>query len=638
MLLPKVLVVGSEKLNELISENIKGVKLNIDLQLIDVHIDNVVSITKEYLSKDNIDVIISAGGNLDILKRNFIRIPIISITPSDYDLLKAIYISSQLDKDVVILSFHRGIELLDDVKELFKIKMRQEVIMSVDQAKETIKMLKDEGITNVIGGSLVSKLCKELGMSCTYINSNETIIKAIKEAEQVAQSIKLEQRNNRLIKTVLDLSENGLIVTDNNNKIQLLNQSAKIIFKLEGKDMLGKRVDNLFKSEKLSEIFTNKEAIYNKTVKLENTHIVFNRIPLISDGKNEGLVISFNDVNTIAKVEQSVRNQLHKKGLFAAYHFDDIIGNSKVLTSTIKKAKSFSLTELTILLYGETGTGKELFAQSIHNSSLKAKGPFVAVNCAAIPEELLESELFGYDEGSFTGAKKGGKIGLFELAHNGTIFLDEIGEISTKLQSQLLRVLQEKRVRKVGSDQIIPINVRVICATNRDLLSMVKKGEFREDLYYRLNVLNLKIPSLRERKNDIPELIKHFSQKMEGSNFNNNLLFAHLHKYMDELKNYPWPGNIRELEHFIEKCYVIFHNIGKKDLEEEIKFLVNLNHDLDESESTYQSLEYQYISTRDIKNEDIISALEHCDGNKSKAAEMLGISRATLWRKLKAKS
>jgi transcriptional regulator, propionate catabolism operon regulatory protein len=637
-LIPKVLVVGHQKLNELIEKNMKNMELKVKMTMINASVKNVVSITKEHLSRDNYDVILSAGGNLGALERNITSVPIISITPVDYDFLKAISLSYKLTNEVVILPFYKKIDLLEDVEGLFSINVRQEVIKSEEHARETLLKLKGEGISNVIGGSMVERLAKEIGISCTYFFSDESIVKAIREAERVACSIKQEQIHNRLMKTVLDLSENGFIVSDADDNVQLLNKSAKKIFKLEGKPVLGKKLGSLFNNEKLYDMFMKKEAGHNQTVQLDNTHIVFTRIPLINEGKIEGLVISFSDVDTIRKTEQSVRNQLHKKGLYATYTFQDIIGSSPIMRSAIKRAKSYGLTESTILINGESGTGKELFAQSIHNASRKVNGPFVAVNCAAIPENLLESELFGYEEGSFTGAKKGGKMGLFELAHNGTIFLDEIGEISPKLQSQLLRVLQEKRIRRVGSDKIVPIDVRVICATNRDLLTMVRNDTFREDLYYRLNVLNIQIPPLRERNQDIPELVRYFLEKMEGTENDNNLLYLQLDKYMNELKNYQWPGNIRELENFLEKCYVIYHNIGIEDLVQEINFLINLNPYPTDDFQENDLLEHPFISTRDIDKKDILSVLEVCNGNKTKAAEKLGISRATLWRKLKTKS
>lgn len=249
-----------------------------------------------------------------------------------------------------------------------------------------------------------------------------------------------------------------------------------------------------------------------------------------------------------------MKEKLEKKylrGHIAKHYFDDIIHESEVVKRTIDIAKSYSDVDSNILIIGETGTGKEMYSQSIHNHSSRKNKPFVAINCAALPESLLESELFGYAEGAFTGAMKGGKQGIFELAHQGTLFLDEIGEISPSLQSRLLRVLQEREVMRIGDDKVIPVDVRIIAATNKNLLEMVKNNEFREDLYYRLSVLDLHLPSLREYKDDIPLLVHHFVRS-----FTKNEPVQITDEAMERLKQEQWEGNIRQLQNFCELMLV----------------------------------------------------------------------------------
>lgn len=235
-----------------------------------------------------------------------------------------------------------------------------------------------------------------------------------------------------------------------------------------------------------------------------------------------------------------------KKGFIAKYHISDIIGNSLSMHNTLEKAKRLAQTDLSILIRGESGVGKELFASAIHNASNRCKGPYLAINFSALPEELAESELFGYEDGAFTGAKKGGKRGIFEEANGGTIFLDEIGDISPRIQVSLLRVLQEKEIRRVGGTEIIPIDVRIIAATHRDLVKMCQEGQFREDLYHRLRKLYLKIPPLREHLEDLDLLIEYFSKTAHGKQF----------EFSDEVKQMlyknPWKGNIRELQNLID--------------------------------------------------------------------------------------
>jgi propionate catabolism operon transcriptional regulator len=298
------------------------------------------------------------------------------------------------------------------------------------------------------------------------------------------------------------------------------------------------------------------------------------------------------------------------------------------------RAKQYAKSDAPILIFGESGTGKELMAQSLHQNSKRLNGPFVPVNCAAIPKDILESELFGYEEGAFTGAKKGGKAGLFELAQGGTIFLDEIGKIPTELQTKLLRVLQEREIIRIGGKELIPLDIRIICATNRPLKTMVENGQFREDLFYRINVLQLTIPPLRERVEDIIPLFKHLLKK-HGVLDAQIAFLAELAK--TKLTAYPWHGNIRELENFTMRLEALIslqttnYELSRCFLDVCEEFFENLKAAGQKGSKNIdhrQELESFYSS-------EIMKALKKHNGNRSLAARELGISRATLWRRLK---
>ncbi len=294
-----------------------------------------------------------------------------------------------------------------------------------------------------------------------------------------------------------------------------------------------------------------------------------------------------------------------------------------MIKETIAIAHEFSKVNSNVLIVGETGSGKEVFAQSIHNESNRCKGPFVAVNCAALPETLLESELFGYAAGAFTGAARGGKIGLFELAHRGTIFLDEISEVSPKLQGRLLRVLQEREIMRIGDDKVVPVDVRIIAATNKDLYELMEEGTFRADLYYRLDILKLVIPPLRERKEDIILLMNHFI-KLYCLKFNRD--YKEIDKAaQDKLLQYAWAGNIRELKNIAERLVVLLKkcSITLPDIESALPRLKET------ANSTKQK------KTEDLNQECLIKALEDANYHYGKAAANLGISRTTLWKRLK---
>ncbi|MDN5347683.1 MAG: hypothetical protein PWP65_1247, partial [Clostridia bacterium] len=401
----------------------------------------------------------------------------------------------------------------------------------------------------------------------------------------------------------------------------------------------GKVISDIIPSLKVADVLQSGSVKLNQLQLIKDKQIIANIIPINVGGEITGAVITFEDVTTIQKTEQQIRRKLYSKGMVAKFNFKDIIGKSKAIQDTIEVAKNFGQTDSTVLITGETGTGKELFAQSIHNISKRKENPFVAINCAAFPETLLESELFGYEEGAFTGAKKGGKPGLFEMAHTGTIFLDEIGEISPTLQARLLRVLQEKEVMRIGGDKIIPINVRIIAATNKDLKKAVKEGAFREDLFYRLNVLQLKIPPLRDRKEDIPLLIKHFLMIKEPG------LIPKLESFIPEIcsltKDYTWPGNVREVENLVERIIALNkqldisknHNwLLKAIIDEQIGLCPQDNLKSLPAKKPNQTLD---IEVEQAERAAILKTLEQCKGNKTKAAKQLGISRSTLWRKLR---
>lgn len=332
-----------------------------------------------------------------------------------------------------------------------------------------------------------------------------------------------------------------------------------------------------------------------------------------------------------------MRRQNIKKGLHASTTFGYLESTtaSPNMLDSIKKAKQYAKTDSTILITGESGSGKEMFAQSIHNHSDRHNEPFVAINCAALSQNLIESELFGYEEGAFTGAKVGGKPGYFELAHNGTLFLDELGLLPLNIQVQLLRVLQERQVLRIGGTQLIPINIRIIAATNSNLLESVEKGEFRHDLYYRLSVLNISIPPLHQRIDDIPLLIKHYIS-IFNSQYNKKIKscspdFIHL------FQSHHWKGNVRELMNYLMRVVILSNNevLTVEDIKHsEIKLgLDEISSLEDNNPSNSISLRPNTLNNMEL---DIIKwYMEKYKGNRTKVCQALNISRTTLWNKLK---
>jgi transcriptional regulator with PAS, ATPase and Fis domain len=358
-----------------------------------------------------------------------------------------------------------------------------------------------------------------------------------------------------------------------------------------------------------------------------NLKLTLNHIPIIVGDAYTGSIVTFQEISKIQSLEQKIRIKLSEKGFVAKYHFEDIVYRSDVMKVCIERARTFGSYDSSVLITGPSGVGKELFAQSIHNSGMRAEGPFVPINCAALPPSLIESELFGYVEGAFTGAKKGGKIGLFEMAHGGTIFLDEISEMPMDLQGRLLRVIQEREVMRIGGDSVVPVDVRIICATNQALREQVKQHKFRRDLLFRINILSLKIPALHERREDIPELTDQFMEFFRMKYAKERMVLSE--DALTYLMHYHYEGNVRELQGMIERAVIVCEDGIIRS-----SHIVESQQDLPQSqlgavfysaEPTLHELEENYIKF----------IMDKYDHSTSKVCEVLEIDRTTLWRKRK---
>ena len=374
--------------------------------------------------------------------------------------------------------------------------------------------------------------------------------------------IKKSQESTRLkdlLTNLLDNQKNGIIYTNINNKVIVLNEESLRLLDINKENILSKDIYEIF------------PALKDDIININNKKILVSKEKIQDNDIYAGNMIILNEVKHIHKIDEEVRRREKIKENQAKYTFDDMVGNCSSILKNVKLAKKVAKTNSTVLIQGETGTGKEVLAQAIHNESERKDYPFVAINFAAIPENLIESELFGYEDGAFTGAKKGGKEGLFKKAHKGTIFLDEIGDASLYLQSRLLRVLQEREITPVGSTENIPIDIRVIAATNKELLQEVKLKNFREDLYYRLNVMPMYSIPLRERKTDIKLLLQYYLFKITKVE---NIEEFFTKEAIEMLISYNWPGNIRELVNVVEYVSTIKESGIKIDITYLPKYII----------------------------------------------------------------
>ncbi|WP_411681497.1 sigma 54-interacting transcriptional regulator [Clostridium thailandense] len=553
-----------------------------------------------------------------------VNVPVVNLKITTLDILRSVKAASVYNKQIVLfISIYEYFDY-DELKDLIK----NHIIIERYSVKEEIedrvhKYVDKSREVVIIGGGIPCSCARKLGIDNVHIGaSKESIHEGITYAKELVDSLYEQRYKNKILKTILDGVHDAVIAVDREGKIILYNEIAEEVLNKDRKNIMDRKLLEVYPElEFMMDVLKSKVNEYNAIKKLKKIVITSNTSILDVDGHITGVLCSFQDITKLQSLEKKIRYELNKKGLVAKYKFEDIIAHDSVMKDTVAKAIKIGFTDSTVMIYGESGTGKEMFAQSIHNISKRQEEPFVAVNCAAISESLLESELFGYEEGAFTGARKGGKPGLFELAHGGTIFLDEINSMSLNLQAKLLRVLEEREVMRIGSDYVIPLDVRVIASANEELKKKVKAGGFRSDLFYRLNILKLNIPALRKRKEDIVPLFKYYLDELAEEN--EELKLSGEEK--DKIISYTWPGNVRELRNVAQR-YVLFDELDLDENEEE--------------DAEYEKHEHidGNVSLRDMyqsMEEKMIEMMSSQGMTKTEIAKHLGISRTALWKKRK---
>ncbi|HID1250640.1 TPA: sigma 54-interacting transcriptional regulator, partial [Clostridioides difficile] len=643
-----------ERIEELYREDVENGTIIIDILNLDL-MENQGRI----LVEKGAQAIIGRGGGYSLVI-DTVNVPVIPMNMKSTDLLRAIEIAKKYSKKVVLIlgdnevSFDyvgwRNVISTEITEEWFesKYEIRSKVVKYIDQKDEVV----------IVGGGLACSFARQYGIDSVFATaSDESIREAVEYCKKLLDTLGEEKFNNEVLRNILDGIKDGVIAIDSNGSIILYNESAKNMLKVERKCALNKYILDVFpKMEWMLDCLHEKEDVEDRKIRNINNLIVNTRTTLIKvDNSTYGVLGIIQDITKLQNLERKIRFDLNQKGLYARYTFDDFLFKDKLTKEFIEEAKKIGKSDYTTLLYGESGSGKEIIAHSIHNISKRKDRPFVAINCATIAENLLESELFGYEEGAFTGARKGGKRGLFELAHGGTLFLDEINSLSFNIQTKLLRVIEERQIMRIGSDYIIPLDIRIIAATNESLTEKIVMGTFRADLFYRLSSLEINIPPLRDRREDIIPLFNNFVNEVlkdDGLNGINSIdeNFVLTKDEMDKLYNYSWPGNVRELKTIAQK-YVV---TGKIKLRQDRDFktkklLPNSEVDKFNSETT-ASVEVQDESINiskindgkisiDIKEvnkyveEKIISMLFAQGLSKNEVAQVLGISRTSLWKK-----
>ena len=592
------------------------------------HLQVVLDQAKK-LEAAGVEVFVARGTSAESLLRSSVRTPVVEIPVTGQDLAKVLRDAKALTGHehprIALLAFasiHRDLEVF---AALLGIKLDvYDVTSDVRNIEEQVLRAKADGADIIVAGSVSSRIAREHGMLSMQLDTGDISLRiALQEAKKVAYARKLEKTQAQRVQAVMESSREGILVLDEQGKILTSNQAAQRVLRLSSVPD-GTPITALLPKAELGPCLQDGKPILDALLPHGDSALLFSATPIKLDKHTTGAVVVVQPSGAITALESKIRKSLFGKGLSSQYRFSDILGVSPQMRELLDLARRMAAMPGTVLISGETGSGKELLAQAVHSEGPNPNAPFVAVNCAALPPTLLESELFGYDDGAFTGAKRKGKAGMFELAHGGTIFLDEISEMDHYGQTRLLRVLQEKCVMRLGSDRYLPIDVRVIAATNRNLREEVRTGRFREDLFYRLNLFRLDIPPLRDRDGDIPYLARCFATAFRKK-YGRQLRFSSAG--MALLQRHDWPGNVRELSAALER--LAFAATSDTPTVAEIEKALGL-----EGTPTGRETVAKPCAGDDAR-QGIINALNQAGGSMHKAAEILGVHRSTLHRKLR---
>lgn len=578
----------------------------------------------QQLVEDGAEVLVASGGTFQELSHAIKEIPVLRLYLTTTDIIFALNQTQKYEKIYLLLNK----TVLFDINacdtatrkklEIYYYQSRydiQEIIAHISPVPDSV----------IVGSAVLSNLPSISIPTITIPPSDSTIQSIYQYANDVASFNKREQKQISLLTAILANVEEGIILFDSKGMISHVNEKARHFLKLSS---IPQSILEIFPdipgTRNLVKYFQEKLLNYPP-------HKLVANVSSFAFDKETNYILTLRDVTELQRLENNIRFKLTKTGLIARHTFGDIQTNNKSMAALIRTAKTISDYDAPILIQGESGTGKELFAQSIHNASPRRHGPFVAINCAALPPELLESELFGYVGGSFTGARKEGKAGLFELAHNGTIFLDEINSMSANIQSELLRILENKEVMRIGSDYVIPLDIRIISASNADILNEISSGKFRKDLFFRLNTLTLNLPSLDERKDDVVYLFKKFLEANNGHKLANDTLPIALKK---ALENHHWWGNIRELQS-VALRYQIFGDRGDPT------YQYLFDYSPEESDNPVVNKDNLSIDMKQLQNsveQLIIDDLSRQGYTKAQIAKIFNVSRQTLFNKIHYKN
>lgn len=633
--LPQIVAVGFRRINKMLQEVAPEFASQATVEVLDVGFEEAVARVKALHALRPIDVVVAAGSNGGYLRQH-LDMPVVLVKVGGFDLMQALTRAKRLSSRVGLVTYEGMAPDMAPFSELFELAVEQRSYRTEEEALSCVQELKNLGVTVLVGSGMVADLADQMGLNGVFLYSSDAVREALDDAVEVARASRIELAKRERLNTILAQLSDGVIAVDQQECIQTLNPAMAQLLGVLPAQWLGRKLSDLSPDLSLQSTLRLATQELEKIERVKGKALIVNRMPIIEQGVLTGAVLSCQDPISIQRVDRHIRTRIKPNAPGTRYQLDQFLGQSAAIERIRQLARRCANSQATVLLVGESGTGKELIAQGIHMASDRRELPFVAVNCAAVSESLLESELFGYEEGAFTGARRGGKIGLFEAAHKGTIFLDEVGEMPVSLQTRLLRVLQEREVLRVGAIEPTPVNVRVVAATHRDLMAHVERGLFRLDLFYRLNILRIDIPPLRERLDDLlPIALALHQQVCTRLKIDVERTRPLIDALVEQAAQYDWPGNVRELENIVERMMAYAETAQvRMTREAAITFVQATAPELFSSVLVSAS---PPLKARQAESEraDILRVLAECGGDRAQASERLGISRTTLWRKLK---
>jgi len=596
------------------------IERKIDIPVYEYHFSDVVEKAQQ-LIQGGTKIFISRGGTAALLRNN-LNIPVVEIAHDLHGIYRILQEARKKSQKIAAVGFPQFCNVLRHYQNMTDDAFKICQVYNHNDIENVVKNLADNDYQLVIGGLTVAEMAKKYDLNVIMGDTdNISIEQALDVATSMLKYINSESVKLAMSWSALNQSREGVMCLDQSGEIININARGFSLFQCS----IGEKI---FKKEAYKEIFgsiINEQDVKEHALEINGETVYLSVKHFSNKNSFYTIITGIRPEQTGWSASRSVRKS-DNKGFITTYSFADIIGDSPVMASVISQAKIYAAHDLPVHILGDTGTGKELFAQSIHHASPRSAGPFIAINCAAIPETLLESELFGYADGAFTNARRGGKPGIFEMAMNGTVFIDEISEAPPAVQIKLLRILQEKQFCRVGGETLISANFRLITASNKDLSVQVAAGKFRQDLWYRVNILELRLPTLRERTGDVMLIIASLLAR-QGK------LLTFTDEAVNYLNSYPWPGNIRELQAALFRL-IVLHNKSVVDVDV-LKSLCHLSTSSSASEETVIPLTDEVDLLKKQEQNLIASVMKQTDNDRARAALILGISPTTLWRKMR---